>query len=262
MRKRSGIWCLSLTAMAASVTFADEWHKTFPVSGKPELRIEVSDGSVSIRSSERNEIAARVTTQGWKIGDSEVRITEHQNGNRVEIDVRTPRLNVSFGRRSVELELVVPRELLAQIHSGDGKISAQDLKGEIHFCSGDGSIEADSIDGVFEAKTGDGHIRVSGRWDRLDLQTQDGSVEADARAGSKMSGSWRVNTGDGHVTLRLPENFAADLDAHTGDGKITVDFPVTMSGSFGGSDVHGKLNGGGQTLTVHTGDGPIRLQRL
>jgi hypothetical protein len=77
-----------------------------------------------------------------------------------------------------------------------------------------------------------------------------------------MSGSWRVNTGDGHVTLRLPENFAADLDAHTGDGKITVDFPVTMSGSFGGSDVHGKLNGGGQTLTVHTGDGPIRLQRL
>jgi len=248
--------------MAASATFADEWHKTFPVSGKPELRIEVSDGSVSIRSSERNEIAARVTTQGWKIGDSEVRITEHQNGNRVEIDVRTPRLNVSFGRRSVELELVVPRELLAQIHSGDGKISAQDLKGEIHFSSGDGSIEADSIDGVFEAKTGDGHIRVSGRWDRLDLQIQDGSVEADARAGSKMSGSWRVNTGDGHVTLRLPENFAADLDAHTGDGKITVDFPVTMSGSFGGSDVRGKLNGGGQTLTVHTGDGPIRLQRL
>jgi DUF4097 and DUF4098 domain-containing protein YvlB len=113
------------------------------------------------------------------------------------------------------------------------------LKGEIHFSSGDGSIEADSIDGVFEAKTGDGHIRVSGRWDRLDLQTQDGSVEADARAGSKMSGSWRVSTGDGHVTLRLPENFAADLDAHTGDGKITVDFPVTMSGS-NGSDVVGQ----------------------
>ena len=259
MRKSNWLWLLALTA---SVTFADEWHKTFPVSGKPDLRIEVTDGSVSIRSSERNEIAARVTTQGWKIGDSDVRISEHQNGNRVEIDVRTPRLNVSFGRHSVEVELLVPRELLAQIHSGDGKISAQDLKGELRFSSGDGSIEVDSIDGSLEAKTGDGHIRASGRWDRLDLQTQDGSVEADARAGSKMTGSWRVNTGDGHVTLRLPDNFAADIDVHTGDGKITIDFPVTTSGSFGGSDVRGKLNGGGQTLVVRTGDGPVRLQRL
>jgi DUF4097 and DUF4098 domain-containing protein YvlB len=259
LRKTNWLWLLALTA---SVAFADEWHKTFPVSGKPDLRIEVTDGSVSIHSSERNEIAARVTTQGWKINDSEVRITEHQNGNRVEIDVRTPRLNVSFGRHSVDVELVVPRDLLAQIHSGDGKISAQDLKGELHFSSGDGAIEADSIDGVFEAKTGDGHIRASGRWDRLDLQTQDGSVEADARAGSKMTGSWRVSTGDGHVTLRLPENFAADIDVHTGDGKVTIDLPVTMSGSFGSSDVRGKLNGGGQTLVVRTGDGPVRLQRL
>ena len=262
MRKATWIWCLTLTVAAASAAFADEWHKTFPVSGKPDLRIEVTDGSVSIRSTESSEITARVTTQGWKLSDSEVRITEHQNGNRVEIDVRTPRMNVSFGRHSVELELLVPRELLAQIHSGDGRISAQDLKGEIHFSSGDGAIEADSVDGILEAKTGDGHIRATGRWDRLDLQTQDGSVEADARAGSRMAGSWRVHTGDGHVTLRLPENFAADLDAHTGDGKITIDFPVTMSGSFGSSEVRGKLNGGGQTLVVHTGDGPIRLQKL
>lgn len=253
---------LILLVLTAPLNFADEWHKTFTVSGKPDLRIEVGDGSVSIRPSDRNEIDARVTTQGWKIGDSEVRIVERQSGDRVEIDVHVPRLNVSFGRHSVHMDLLVPRELRAQIHSGDGRISAQDLKGELHFSSGDGAIEADSIDGIFEAKTEDGHIRASGRWDRLDLQTQDGSVEADARAGSKMAGSWRVHTDDGHVTLRLPENFSADLDIHTGDGKITVDFPFTTSGSLGGSDVRGKLNGGGQTLVVHTGDGPIHIQRL
>ncbi|HUJ31568.1 MAG TPA: DUF4097 family beta strand repeat-containing protein [Candidatus Acidoferrum sp.] len=253
---------LIVPVLFAPLIFADEWHKTFPVSGKPDLRIDVGDGSVSIHPSERNEIDARVTTQGWKISDSEVRIVERQNGNRVEIDVRVPHLNISFGHRSIHLELLVPRELSAQIHSGDGRISAQDLKGELHFSSGDGAIEADSIDGVVEAKSGDGRIRVSGRWERLDVETQDGSVEAEARAGSKMAGSWRVHTGDGHVTLRLPETFAADLDVHTGDGKITIDFPVTTSGSFGGSEVRGKLNGGGQTLVVHTGDGPIHIQRL
>jgi hypothetical protein len=77
-----------------------------------------------------------------------------------------------------------------------------------------------------------------------------------------MAGPWHIHTGDGSVSLRLPENFAADLDAHTGDGKITVDFPVTASGSLGGSELRGKLNGGGQTLVVRTGDGPIRLHRL
>jgi hypothetical protein len=77
-----------------------------------------------------------------------------------------------------------------------------------------------------------------------------------------MSRAWSVHTGDGHVTLRLPENFAADLDAHTGDGKVTVDFPVTISGSVGGSELRGKLNGGGETLTVRTGDGAIHLERL
>ncbi len=261
MRKISLLRCLVLLGLSASLTFADEWKKSFPVSTRADLRIDVTDGSVTVRAWDRNEIDARVTTQGWKIGP-DVRITEHQAGGRVEIEVRTPRINVSFGIHSTHVELQVPRELHAEIHSGDGKITAQGLKGEIHLSTGDGSIEADSVDGTFEAKTGDGHIRASGRWDRLDLETKDGSIEADARGGSKMAARWRVTTGDGRVTLRLPDNFTADLDAHTGDGKITVDFPVTLSSKLGGSEARGKLNGGGETLVVRTGDGPIHLQRL
>ena len=256
------IQCLLLAALSGSLGFADEWNKTFSVSGKADLRINVSDGGVTVHAWDRNEIDARVTTQGWKISPSEVRVTEHQAGDRVEIDVRTPRTHISFGHRSVHVELRVPRELRAEIHSGDGGISAQGMKGEIHLSTGDGGIEADSVDGTFEAKTGDGHIRATGRWDRLDLDTGDGSVEADIRTGSKMAARWRVHTGDGHVTLRLPENFPADLDAHTGDGKITVDFPVTVSGALGGSEVRGRLSGGGETLLIRTGDGSIHLQRL
>ena len=251
-----------LTCLSASLTFADEWHKSFAVTGKADLRVDVTDASVTIRHWDRNEIEAKVTTRGWKIGPADVRINDRQTGDRVEIDVRTPRTHMNFGSHSAHIELQVPHELRAQIHSGDGSITAQDLKGELHLSSGDGAIEADSIEGIFDAKTGDGHIHASGRWDRLDLETGDGGIDADIRAGSKMAGSWRVHTGDGHVTLRLPENFSADLDAHTGDGKITVDFPVTMSGALGGSDVRGKLNGGGETLVVRTGDGSIHLQRL
>ena len=94
------------------------------------------------------------------------------------------------------------------------------------------------------------------------METNDGSVEVDVQAGSKMSGGWRVRSGDGRITLRIPENFAADLDAHTGDGKITVDLPVMASGSIGTSEIRGKLNGGGEKLLLRTGDGAIRIERL
>jgi hypothetical protein len=42
---------------------------------------------------------------------------------------------------------------------------------------------------------------------------------------------------------------------------VTVDLPVTVTGTQRESTVRGKMNGGGETLTVESGDGSIRLQR-
>jgi DUF4097 and DUF4098 domain-containing protein YvlB len=136
------------------------------------------------------------------------------------------------------------------------------VRGEMRLSTGDGNIDASGLDGRFVASTGDGHLKIDGRFDLLDLRTGDGNVDARAAAGSKMAGSWTVRTGDGNVVLRLPEGFQADLDAHTGDGHISMDFPVTVTGSVGRSSLRGKMNGGGSTLTVRTGDGSIRLERL
>ena len=109
--------------------------------------------------------------------------------------------------------------------------------------------------------TGDGPIRVNGRFDQVQLETGDGRIEAEARSGSKIGSGWRVHTGDGNVTLRLPSDFSADIDAHTGDGRISLDLPVTVSGAITGHSVRGKLNTGGPELYIRTGDGSIRLER-
>jgi len=262
MLKTGWARCAFFATISSAAAFEGQWNKTFTVPGRADLRIEVTDGGITVHAWDRNTIEARVTTIGWKIGPSEVRVDDRQTGDRVEIDVRVPRSHITFGHYSVRLDLQVPRELRAQIHTGDGRISANGLAGEIRLSTGDGSIEADSVDGILGAKTGDGRLRASGRWDRLDLHTRDGSVEAEARSGSKMSGSWRVETGDGSIKLRLPDKFGADLEAHTGDGKITVEFPVTVSGAVRNTEFRGKLNGGGELLTVHTGDGAIHVERI
>jgi hypothetical protein len=51
------------------------------------------------------------------------------------------------------------------------------------------------------------------------------------------------------------------VDLHTGDGHIDLDLPVTTEGKIRENEVRGKLNGGGNLLVIHTGDGSIRLRR-
>jgi len=250
-------------ALMSSAALADGWTKTFAVPGKPELQVVAGDASVHVRAWDRQEIQARVTTTGAKIGTDAVRVIDHQTGNRVELEVRIPRTSFGlFGHGSVHIELQVPRELRSDIRTGDGGISIESIRGETHLYTGDGSIDVDSLDGTLDAKTGDGSVRVRGRFDLLSLSTGDGSIEASVNPGSKMNSMWTIRTGDGHVTLRLPSDFSAELNVRTGDGSIHSDLPVAVSGAHRNNELRGKLNAGGSLLTVQTGDGSVQLNRL
>jgi hypothetical protein len=44
-------------------------------------------------------------------------------------------------------------------------------------------------------------------------------------------------------------------------GHIDLDRPVTTQGKLHENEVHGKLNGGGNLMTIHTGDGSIHLRK-
>jgi DUF4097 and DUF4098 domain-containing protein YvlB len=240
---------------------ADEWSKTFTISGKPDLRVETSDANIHVSTWDQNTIEAKVTTVHYKIGEGGIRVDDHQTGDAVEIDVRYPHphISIEFGQHRVEVEIHMPREGRVTLHTGDGHIDLTSFKGEMDLSSGDGSQEIDSVDGKLHATTGDGHIRANGRFDDLELKTGDGRIETTVAAGSSLATGWTVQTGDGSVTLELPENLAADVDLHTGDGHIDLDLPVATQGEVRQNEVRGKINGGGNLLSVHTGDGSIRL---
>ena len=253
----------SLAMASPALAGSSDWSKNFNISGRAELRVEVDDGRVTLTGSDSKQIEARVMVTGWKMGPDGVQVYDRQTGDRVELDVRMAKMNRWFnvGERSVRVEIRVPNGLLANVHTRDGSISVDSVRGTFKLRTGDGRVEATRVDGTLDADTGDGSIRVRGRLDAMSLHTGDGSIEADLMTGSKISSGWDVGTGDGHITLHLPSNFGAELDAHTNDGKIEVDFPVTTSRTVSGSDIRGKLNGGGPLLKVRTGDGPIRILR-
>lgn len=250
---------LLCAALAVPCSAAD-WQKTFTITGKPTMRVETNDASVHITGSDTREVRVRVAATGYRIGD-EVRVSERQTGNRVEIEVRVPR-KMGIGVFSVEIDVTLPRESDLDIHTRDGRIEVQDVKGDARLATSDGRIRVYRADGSLNASTSDGSIEADGRFDALDLHTNDGHVRVSAQAGSKISGSgWSVRTKDGRVDVFLPDKFPADLDAETHDGHVTVDVPVEVAGQLGRSRVRGKLNGGGAPLRIRTGDGSIRVGR-
>ena len=263
MRKNTLAAFFAVLAFAA-LAQADDWSKTYDLTGKPELRVAASDANVRIEPWDQNKIEARVTTHGWHIGGGGLEIVEHQQGNAVDIELRHhshTHFSFSVENRRTDLEIHMPRNAKVDVRSEDGSITARGLQGELDFTSGDGRLQLEDVDGTLHARTSDGSVRVSGRFDMVDLHTSDGRIEFEARPGSKILQPWEVRTSDGSVEVRIPADLAADLDLHTSDGHITTNIPIEVQGSFDKENIRGKMNGGGNRLTVHTSDGSITLDK-
>ncbi len=255
---------LALTFLGATqAARADEWTKQWSVSANPELRVETGDGSVTVEGIPGStKIEARVETRGWRIGPSEVRVDETMTGNSLNLNVRVPNTHISFGERWVKVTLRVPQEVRAYVHTGDGSVHIGNVHGPTRLSTGDGSIQAEGLDGRLEALTGDGSVKASGRFDEVQIHTKDGSVTFNAAPGSKMASPWRLETGDGSVNAHVPADLDADLDVHTGDGSISLsDLTVTVSETQSRNNLRGRMNRGGQSFAIKTGDGSITLRR-
>jgi hypothetical protein len=290
---------LAAGLVAAPGVRAEDVTKSFTVSGRANVRVETNDGSVRVTSGSGNQVEFRVEYNGYELNKT-LRVDTRQDGDRVElvarvsghfgfswgskgrnlrIEVRMPKagdLQVSTGDGAVEASAVDGNVTIStgdgsvkanslngtiDLHTGDGSINVDALKGDIKLRTGDGSIEARGLDGRVNADSGDGHIKLEGRFDSLNIRTGDGSVEAHADNGSRVNSAWNVRTGDGSVDMTLPGDLQANIDASTGDGHISLGMPVTVEGSFSNSQIHGKMNGGGQPLVIHTSDGSIRLNK-
>ncbi len=289
---------LALVLSLAPHARAEEWTKSYTVSGRAQVRVNTNDSAVQIYTGDGKQVDIRVDYEGYQLdktlhvdssqsGDSvqvNARVSGHWGFNwnghrRVRIEVHMPkdadleidtgdgsvntqplngRLKVHTGDGSVRAEAVTGN---VDIDSGDGSITLEGAKGDIRLHTGDGHIDARNLDGRVDASSGDGHIKLDGRLDSLNIKTGDGSIDARLQPGSQVASSWMIRTGDGSVDIVLPADLKANIDASTNDGHISLGIPVTVEGTFSNSQIHGKMNGGGQPVTIHTGDGSIRLTK-
>jgi Putative adhesin len=271
----------------AGARYVERDEKHFPVAGKADVVVSTFDGSIEIRAWDKPDVQVVVEKRGRDKEDvAVIDVQASQNGNRIEVTVSEPKnsggFNIHFnnhrsakllvslpassdvaaksGDGSIDIEQVTGR---VQLRSGDGSIRGRLLAGDVNAHTGDGSIRLDDVKGTLNVDTGDGSITLGGTLSNVRARSGDGSVTILAEPGSMPDADWDITTGDGSVTLALPDGFGAEFDAHTGDGGIRIE-DITLSnvtGKIGRDTLRGQLGSGGRTVRVRTGDGSITLRR-
>jgi Putative adhesin len=298
-----GLLASSVTASSCVVSvdsqaLVEREGKRFSVKGTPNLRLTTFDGAIEVRSWDRPEVLVEIEKRGPTREAVDALVVEvEQDGNKIAVEVKRPKSETFSGfafHRSASAKLIVsvPQHTNVAARSGDGSIKIERVMGKLDLNTGDGTIRASEVDGVMTLHTGDGSVHVDNGQGQIDVNTGDGSVEvsgnltavklhtgdgsivfrADARV--VMSDDWEISTGDGTVTLYLPPDFSAELDAHTNDGGIRNELHVASQAEAdegAGASRHerdensrhairGRIGGGGKVLKIRTGDGSIRLR--
>ena len=203
----------ALLAFASLLARADEWEHSYSVSGKPQVAVDTNDGDVEVVTGSSDRVAVRVISHGFAL-NKDLTVTGTQSGNRVEINLHHGhKVCIGFCFLSIRVEITVPREADLELHSGDGNLRVDDVRGNFQLDTNDGDIKLHEVEGALHASTHDGNVDVEGRFVLLNVHTGDGNVDARVNAAVSVQPGWILRSGDGNIRLSLPENFAADIDA-------------------------------------------------
>jgi hypothetical protein len=273
----------SLTAVAQDPDHS--WSKTYPVTGKPTLTLETADAGVEFRPcGDCHEIRIHVEVEGRKMSD--YRLEEGQSGDQVHFLFKElPHIggHIAWHREQTRVTVESPAQLTLQARTSDGNVTLSGLQGDLGLTTGDGNVTLDHVSGNLRIKSGDGQVKVTnaegaidahtsdgnlsvdGLFHALALHTSDGSLDLSLREGTQLTGATTIQSSDGSVTVRVPQSFAADLNVHSSDGHVDCALPLVMNhyqSGESGHELHGKLNGGGTPLTIHTSDGNVKIEQL
>ncbi|MBB5057711.1 hypothetical protein HDF16_002417 [Granulicella aggregans] len=270
-------------SVAAQAQDGVAWEKSYPVSSQAKLVFETGDSGLTVRScGSCTQVHVKVVLKNRSLSD--FLLQEGQSGNAVNFSFKEkPHLHVSWhgSERKSEVVVETPSEVSLDARTEDGGLVVSGLHGEMNLRTSDGGQMLDHLtgalklqasdgqirirdsSGTLEARSSDGGIDIAGSYTAIQLHSSDGGIKADLSQGGNLSTESRVESSDGGVTMVLPKNFAAEFDIQTRDGGLMSTLPLMVDGynskHSSGHNIHGKMNGGGALLTIHTSDGGVRL---
>lgn len=239
--------------------------------------------------------------RGWSGGGHEVRITgRSRSGLEAYADLRvavpkgkTISLNLGVGKAfvsNVEGNIrfsVASADVAAdrtrgtlRIATGSGNVDLRTATGDVTLETGSGDLTVAGVQGTsLRLETGSGNVTLTdGKAGTLHVETGSGDIDATGSSGDEVSfetgsgnvdvalvttfRSLRVETGSGDVTLRVPPTVGAEVELDTGSGDIDLGGLTLQVRRIEHDHITGTLGDGKGRLSVETGSGNVRLQKL
>lgn len=141
----------------------------------------------------------------------------------------------------------------ATIRAGRGEISMNGGRGATTVASGSGDIRLrDRHCDTFTAASGSGDVTVSGgSLGRSEISTASGDIKCDAALSVS---NYDLTASSGDISLSIPRDLVARVDAATTRGSVTTDLPLVAINQRGPRNPHGKR------LVGSTGDDRERAE--
>ena len=193
----------------------------------------------------------------------------------------------------------VPRRVqLERVFSSNGRVTVDDVQGNMNLHTTNGSIRLLNTKGDLDLQTSNGGIeiqhtgnaRVHSSNGNIHVEVAKGLLEASSTNGRidaritdpDPNAAYRLESTNGHIdvsmnqareirahttnsgiTLRIPANSNARLRAQNSNSSITTEFDVTVRGGFENKhSISGNLGSGGPLLDLSTSNGAIKVLKL
>lgn len=233
----------------------DTWSRSYKVSDKTRFELINVNGKITAEPTDGNEVVVEGHRVAKSTSDDAARdlltkleIREEVGESTVRVESRPPRFS---GMNSLQIEwtIRVPRGVVLDLRTVNGGVRLNRIANEVHAKTTNGGIQGEKLDAsVLEAAAVNGGIDVGLA---QPLETGD-SIE--------------METVNGGVTLTLPNESKATIDARCVNGGVHVD-DIDIKREEQSNDferkrrLSGTMNGGGASVKLNTTNGGIHVSR-
>jgi len=252
-----GISILIVGGQLHAVTESKTENYAFDARG--ELEIKNGSGSISIQGSDQNKLTVVWTKNGQTKEDLAalepvIEIRDKETEAYVKVRTLHPVENTS-----IDFNITLPRYAEVKVEAGSGKVVIRGVKSQMKVVSSAGSVAITDARKEIEVRAGSGNVDVSYGADgfgKIDIKTGSGKVSV-ANSGSSVD----IKTGSGLVEVKqrvLPAK--ADIDIKTSTGNITLSLPRDVNATVQAETKTGNIGSGAnwerkkKKVNIPTGD--------
>jgi hypothetical protein len=211
---------------------------TMTVNAEPNGGIQVDGGP-------RGDILV----QAKVVAQAESQARARQIGDAVKVTATPDNVSADgptgLGRRegwSVSYRLAVPTVSRLSLTTTNGGITIRDVDGQVEFRTVNGGVKLTNLAGDVKGRTSNGGVDVD--------------LEGPGWKGEGLD----VETSNGGVHLRIPEQYSAHLETGTVNGGLNIDFPLTVQGRVD-RQISADLGSGGAPIRVRTHNGGVKVSK-